>query len=182
MVDLFSNKYVVLRLVQKATNSMDGIPGKKALQKSMYFFNLKHGCFYYKWADYGPLSGEVQQIVADFTYGEKIKVRDIKTKKPGAVIKNMKYHEGDFPDFEDFPPVFDKTLDSIINFIKGKKPRELELLASVHFLADVQIASMKKYDADFIYKRLYALKPDAGFTLEDVTRSIQVLKENGFLY
>ncbi|RNJ76964.1 MAG: hypothetical protein EB828_02055 [Nitrosopumilus sp. D6] len=180
MVDLFDDKDIVLRLVQKATDTMGGMPGKKALQKSIYFFTRSHGRFYYKWADYGPFSGEVQHIVADFMYMDKIRINDIHTQKPEAVIKNMKYNKGNFPDFRDFPPKFDKTLDSIILFIKDKKPRELELLASVHYLADMQMRFEGRYDAEFVYKRLTALKPDAGFTKKDVTDSFKVLKDNNF--
>jgi len=63
------NEDIVLLLIKKATEfqgaKITGIMGKKALQKSLYFFNLKHDIFSFKWGDYGPISAEIQQIVED---------------------------------------------------------------------------------------------------------------------
>ena len=46
MVLLYSNNLIVLRLIQKATlDYPDWALGKKALQKSLYFFNFEMGSF-----------------------------------------------------------------------------------------------------------------------------------------
>lgn len=181
MVNTFVDEYIILRLVQRATDVMDGIRGKKALQMSVYFFNQRHRCFYYKWEYSGPFSVEVQHIVLDFVDKKKIMVADVQSHESNSSIKNMKYYGGDYPDFRDFPAEFDKTLDSTIRFIRDKKSGDLELLVSVHFLADAQTGFEGKYDAEFVYKRLSALNPDAGFTKKDVTDSFEVLEKNGFL-
>ncbi len=180
-----TNKSIVLRLIQKATDNpgaeVKGIIGKKALQKSIYFFNLKHNRFSFRWADYGPLSGEVQQIFHDLAYGNKITIKDIKTKKENAYIKNMLYVK-DSLDFEGgFPPELDKTLDEIIKFTAGRGPRDLELLASVHYWAQKQQELTDECTADYIYEKLTELKPDAGFTSTDVKRAIQNLEDGNFL-
>ena len=179
-----SNKSIVLRLIQKATDNPDvkvkGVLGKKGLQKSIYFFNLKHNRFNFKWADYGPLSGEVQQIFHDLAYVNKITIKDIKTGKENASIKNMLYIK-DPSDFEGFLPELDKTLDEIIKFTAGMGPRELELLASVHYWAQRQQELTDECTVDYIHEKLTGLKQDAGFTSADVKRAIQNLKDGNFL-
>lgn len=178
------NKSIVLRLIQKATDNpsveIRGVLGKKALQKSVYFFNLKHNRFSFRWADYGPLSGEVQQIAYDLMYGNKIEIHDMQTKKPAVYIKHMTYKENS-SDFEGFSPELDKTLDEIVKFTAGHSPRELELLASVHFWAQKQQDLLDEYTTDYIHDQLTVLKPDARFTSTDVKRAIQSLEDNGFL-
>ena len=60
------NKSIILQFIKKATCNPDattkGILGKKALQKCIYFFKLNKDYFYFKWADYGPFSQELQNI------------------------------------------------------------------------------------------------------------------------
>ena len=184
MVKIASNNSIVLRLIQKATENpsvkVKGVMGKKALQKSIYFFNLKHGFFNFRWADYGPLSGEVQQIVQDLDSGNKIKINNIKTKKTNIFIKNMLYVDNSV-DFTNFPSDLDDTLNDIVKFIAGKRPRDLELLASVHFWAQRQQDLSDEYTVKYCYEKLTELKPDAGFKITDVERAIETLKDNKFL-
>lgn len=179
-----SNNSIVLRLIQKATENpnvtVKGVMGKKALQKSIYFFNLKHGFFNYKWADYGPFSGEVQQIVQDLNSGNKIIITDMETKKTDIFIKNMSYVDNS-ADFTSFPSDLDETLDNIVTFTAGRGPRDLELLASVHFWAQRQQDLSDEYTAEYCHEKLTELKPDAGFRLTDVERAIETLKDNEFL-
>ena len=184
MVIIALNNSIVLRLIQKATENPNvkskGVMGKKALQKSLYFFNLKHDCFNFRWADYGPLSGEVQQIVQDLDSGNKIDIKDIETKKPEICIKNMQYVENS-ADFSDFPSDLDFSIDEIVKFTAGKEPRELELLASVHFWAQRQQDLSDEYAVEYCHEKLMELKPDAGFTRSDVERAIEILEDNKFL-
>lgn len=176
-----SNNSIVLRLIQKATENSDkGVMGKKALQKSIYFFNLNHGSFHFRWADYGPFNGEVQQIVRDLDSSENISISDVQTKKPKMFIKKMTYVDGS-ADFEDFPGDLDEKLDDIVKFAAGKSPRELELLASVHFWAQRQYDLSDEYTAEYCHEKLTDLKPDAGFSITDVNQAIAKLVDNKFL-
>ena len=178
-----SNKSIVLRLIQKATENRKtepkGILGKKALQKSIYLFSLKHGRFNFKWADYGPFNVEVQQIVQDLMHGNRINISYKPTHLSGAVIQNMQYNTSSEP-LEEFPEDMDKTLGHIVRFIDGRTPRNLELLASVHYWAQRQQLQTGKYDAEYIYQRLTELKPRANFTEHDVTEALQELEKGGF--
>lgn len=184
MVIIASNNSIVLRLIQKVSENpnveVKGMMGKKALQKSIYFFNLKHGFFNFRWADYGPLSGEVQQIVQDLDSGRKIKIEDIETKKTGIFIKKILY-VANSADFKNFPSALDNTLDDIVTFTAGKGPRDLELLASVHFWAKKQQDLSDEYTAKYCHEKLTELKPDAGFKIHDVERAIESLEDNEFL-
>lgn len=180
---LVHDKSIVLRLIQKATENSKtetkGILGKKALQKSIYFFSLKHGYFHFRWADYGPFNAEVQQIVQDLVHSNKINIREIQTKKKSAVIQNMQYN-ADSETFEHFPEDMDKTLDHIVDFIEGKSPRDLELLASVHYWAQKQQYQTDSYNAEYIHEKLTELKPGAGFTRDNVEWALQKLAEGKF--
>ena len=178
---------VVLLLIKKATEFQGtqtaGILGKKALQKSLYFFNLKHGIFNFRWGDYGPISGEIQQIAKDLISSGNVTVTDIDTMKQGAVIQNMKFSEKDNKDFleTEFPLNVDQDLDKIIHFIAGRTPRDLELLASVHFWAQRQYSMFEEYTTEYVLEKLTELKPDAGFTRSDVENAMDTLKSHGYL-
>ena len=178
-----SHASIVLRLIQKATANpkivTKGMPGKKALQKSIYLFNLKYEYFNFKWSDYGPFSVEVQQIAHDLAYCGKIKMRGILTKKEGVFVQNMQYVK-DFGTLENFPSDMDEALERIVNFIEGKQPRDLEILTSVHYLAQRQQQQADAYNYKSVHQLLSKLKPDAGFTIDDVKAALETLKANGF--
>lgn len=179
MVILYSNKDIVLSFIQKAADYPEWSLGKKALQKSLYFFNLEEDCFSFRWADYGPLCGEIQQIAHDLWATEKISVKDVKTKN-GKILKKMEWIKQ-----QQQPPVevkasLDATLNKTIKFVSGRTSRDLELLASVHFWAE------RKYDdgedtVDYVFNMLEELKPEAGFTCDDVKKAIDELTKHGFL-
>ena len=82
--------------------------------------------------------------------------------------------------FEHFPEDMDTTLDHIVDFIEGKSPRDLELLASVHYWAQRQQYQTSGYDAGYIHKKLTELKPDAGFTRDNVEWALQKLEKDQF--
>lgn len=175
-MNLNLNKLIVARLIQKATNEHPNWAlGKKALQKSLYFVNTQHNMFSYRWADYGPFSGEVQQIIRDLEAVNKIQITDVSTGKPDAYLKRIKYN----PASHDEDRQLDKYIDKTLRFVANHTSRDLELLASVHYWA------RKHTDDDdlttYVYDMLKMLKPDAGFTKNDVDDAIKTLKENNLL-
>jgi hypothetical protein len=182
-----SGKDIALLLIKKATEveglEKSGVMGKKALQKALYFFNLKHNIFTFKWGDYGPLSAEIQQIAGDLEANRNIIVEEIETKKEGVVIKNMKFSPESNPYFSDikFPTEIDTTLNKVVRFIMGRSPRDLELLASVHYWAKKQEFMLDEYTVDYILDKLTELKPDAGFREADVKRAIEILESSNYL-
>ncbi|MCE2507552.1 MAG: hypothetical protein J4F36_14015 [Nitrosopumilaceae archaeon] len=178
---------VVLLLIKKATENkkieIPGIIGKKALQKSMYFFNESFNLFTFKWRDYGPLSGELQQIASDFIDNGKVIVKDIPTQKSGIYTRNLTFnydYNSYFSNIE-FTEEINEKMDKIIQFISGKSPRELELLASVHYWAKRQTAMLDEYTVEYIHEKLTELKPDAGFTSKDVENAVNTLQFQDYL-
>ncbi len=180
----FTNEGVALSLIKKATKyegaENRGIRGKKALHKSLYFLNQTHTLFSFRWADYGPFCGEIQQIADRLVASGNVKVDEIKTKKKGAVIQNLQFSGNDSIEIN-IPSEIDSNLDEIVRFVAGKSPRDLELLASVHFWAVKQKILFGEYSAGYVFEKLSELKPDARFVLGDVTNAIETLQTHDFL-
>jgi len=187
-MQLVSKSDIVLLLIKKASEieglETPGVMGKKALQKSLYFLNQQHNIFKFKWGDYGPLSGEIQQIAEDLKSNGKIIVKEIPTLKKDAVIQNMTFSQENNTSFVDieFPPGLEDSITKVTRFLSGYKPRELELLASVHYWAKKQQFFTDKYTLEYIYDKLLELKPDAGFTQKDVEKALSILENHEYLH
>ncbi len=182
-IDNLTKEDVVLSLIKKATdyNGTDskGIHGKKALQKSLYLFNQKFGIFGYRWGDYGPLCGEIQHIAEDLITQGHVVITDVPTKKQEAIIKNLQTLN--FVSDVTIPDDVNRELDEIVSFVAGRSPRDLELLASVHFWAVRQQELMDEYSTEYVLEKLTELKPDAHFTQKDVEYAIDVLETHEYL-
>lgn len=183
LIENMQKQDIVLSLIKKATvlpgAEKKGIRGKKALQKSLYLLNLKFPVFNYRWGDYGPLCVEIQHIAEDLVDQGYVTITDVPTKREEAVIKNLQTTDNSYE--ISVSDSVDKELDEIVSFISNKEPRELELLASVHFWADRQQELMGEYSVDYILEKLTQLKPEANFTKENVVYAIAVLEEEKYL-
>ena len=60
-------------------------------------------------------------------------ITDVPTKKQEAVIQNLQFSDSSFDAV--IPDDVNRELDEIVSFVAGRSPRDLELLASVHFWA-----------------------------------------------
>ena len=186
-IENLTNEDVVLALTKKATEyegtENKGVHGKKALQKSLYFLNEKFHFFGFRWGDYGPLSDEIQQIAGDLIARGNITVTKIPTKKDGIFVQQMKYSSKDDSYFENLgiPNELDSELNEIIKFTAGKSPRNLELLASVHYWATRQQDLLDEYSVEYVLEKLTELKPDAGFKQSDVESAIETLVTHEYL-
>jgi len=87
------------------------------------------------------------------------------------------------PDFSsiEFPPEVEEVITKVSKFVSGYKPRDLELLASVHYWAKKELFFTDKYTPEYVYEKLLELKPDAGFTKNDVEKAIATLEFNSYL-
>ncbi len=182
-IDNLTKEDIVLSLIKKATDyqgtDSSGINGKKALQKSLYLFNQKFSMFSYRWGDYGPLCGEIQHIAEDLIIKGHVVITNVPTKKQEAVIQNLQFSA---PAFDvEIPESVNHELDEIVSFVAGRSPRDLELLASVHFWAVRQQELMDEYSAEYVLEKLTELKPDAHFTKKDVEYAIEVLETHEYL-
>ncbi len=186
-MQLVSKSDIALLLIKKASEieglETPGIMGKKALQKSLYFLNEDLDIFKFKWGDYGPLCGEIQQIAEDLKSNGKIIVKEIPTKKQGAVTQNMTFSNESNSNFTDieFPTEWEKSITNVTRILSGYKPRDLELFASVHYWAKKQQFFTDIYTPEYLYEKLLELKPDAGFSPKDVDRALHFLEHNDYL-
>ena len=108
-----------------------------------------------------------------------VTITDIPTKMKGATIKQLQ-SDHELSEIPTSDPI-DKELDDIVSFIAGRSPRDLELLASVHFWVDRQRGLEGKHLVDYILEKLTCLKPDARFSRSDVEHAIDVLESSGYL-
>ena len=175
MMFLYPNKSLVLRLIQRATKEYPNWQlGKKALQKSLSFVNLKCNCLNFKWEDYGPMSGEVQQIAHDLKAVGKVKITETPTKKQNAFIKSMTSNAN-----ATIAPELNDALEKTLEFVAGKSAKELELLVSVHFW--VERCNADNDTTEYVFQKLDELRPDAAFTKTDVEESICEMKKHNIL-
>ena len=170
-------KFMVLRLVQIASRDHpDWVIGKKTMQKSLYFVGPDNGLFRFRWEDYGPYSGEAMQVAHDLVASGRIAVTKANTEWLGIPSEGMTYVSGP-PDFE-VPHLIEAALDKAVRFAAGRTPRDLELLASVHFWA----RRVGREDAvQYSCQMLDGLKPYSAFTSEEVAGAVKCLAANGFL-
>jgi len=75
----------------------------------------------------------------------------------------------------------DSELNEIVKFTAGRSPRDLELLASVHYWAVRQQELLDEYSVDYVLEKLTELKPDAGFKKSDVENAIEILVTHEYL-
>mgnify|MGYP001578535968 FL=1 len=95
----------------------------------------------------------------------------------------MEYCAKDDSYFEELsmPKELNSELNEIVKFTAGKSPRNLELLASVHYWAKRQQELLDEYSVDYVLEKLTELKPDAGFKQSDVENAIDTLETHEYL-
>ena len=69
--------------------------------------------------------------------------------------------------------MIDDAIDFSYELLKNKTPRQMEILASVHYI----ISYDNSLNAERIWKIIDRLKPTANFSLDDVTNALNELKD-----
>lgn len=159
----------------KAVQMFDPVKGRKALHKILYFANLKTHTFKYQWYTYGPYSPELGYKIADHVYGKSLDVKkddsggktryDMSLSADGSKLLEKARHE---------------EIDSALGWAhkilgNGTLPREMELLASVHYIASCG------HEPSKVHGVMLNLKPKAGFTADDVGWAMRFLERKGLL-
>lgn len=167
--------YVVLKTV----NEFGEIGGKKALQKILYFTNLETRIFPYQWNTYGPYSEEVKYQLDDMVLDGQINLEEVELMTKGRTKFNMKLTESGQSYLESIGeiPGIDSRIKFVHQFLNGKSSREMELLASVHYIA---LYKNGKF-FDKIFDIISELKPKAGFIESDVDNAIKELQAHKLL-
>ena len=155
------------------------VPGKKALHKILYFTNLQTDDFIYRWNNYGPYSDEVQQFFDDSYLDNTISIKEEQLNNY-AIQYNTSLEERGRRTLEalrENPLVNRQEIDNAIDFayelLHDKTPRQMELLASTHYIASYY----NELDSDEIWRIIDNLKPGSHFTLQEIEDSLATLHQ-----
>ena len=165
--------YELLSSIRK----FDTVPGKKALHKVNYFANLKTDLFMYQWRNWGPFSQEIQQFFDNAYLENIISVREKKLQNLATQYNIQIDRRGsEILEFLEKKENFDKSeIDKAIEFsyklLNNKTPRQMEILASVHYIYSYD----NSINAKRIWEIINRLKPSANFTEEDVQSALTEL-------
>jgi len=170
-MSLEGNSYAILYAIKR----FGSIPGKKALQKIMYFANLKTQMYSFQWNKFGPYSEELKYALDDYILEELIDVTPIDLLTIDRRQFNMKLSSRglDLAQSLTLDDITKASVDFAYEVLREKNPREMELLASTHYIMKY---NDRETNADYVYEILSKLKPYAGFTRTEVAGSIQELK------
>ena len=160
--------------VLKAVEAFGTVRGRKALHKVLYFANLKTHTFKYQWYRYGPYSPDLVYKIADHVSDGSLDVEkggsvgktryDMSLSSTGR--KMLKY--GPY-----------KEVDSALGWARGllgdMSPRDMELMASVHYLV------WRGHERGEVHGIMHNSKPESGFTKDDVERALRFLDGKGLL-
>ncbi len=167
--------YVVL----KALDRFGQIQGKKALQKILYFVNLGRKVFLYQWNSYGPYSEEVKYMSEGMVIDGQIRIEPRSLSTPGRTQFNMVLTEDGKKHLASIGtvPELDSRIEFVHRLLDGKTPREMELLASVHYIASYEDGKCSNRIFDIITE----LKPNADFSQNNVDAAVQELQAEKIL-
>lgn len=172
---IMNRDYALLSSIRK----FNVVPGKKALHKINYFANLKTDIFMYEWRNWGPFSQEIQQFYDDAYLENIISVNEetlgnsgtqynIELDEKGSqILKNLEQKQ-ELPKDR-----IDKAVDFAYALLNGKTPRQMEILASVHYVYSYD----KSLTAERIWKIIDRLKPAAHFSQSDIQNALDELHE-----
>lgn len=156
--------YAVLRAVEV----FGTVRGRKALHKVLYFANLKQHLFKYQWYKYGPYSPDLAPTIANHVFSKSLYVE--KDESGGKPRYDMSLAAGGRRLLGHGPePEIDAAVEWAHGLLDGMDPREMELMASVHYLA-----SCVREQGE-VYGLMQRLKPAANFAEKDVDRAFRFL-------
>lgn len=159
------------------------VPGKKALHKILYFANLQLKFFIFGWRNWGPYSEEIQQFYDDAYLENTINVNEeilqnssiqynIQLDKKGKHILS-KLEASNEVDHDKI----DTAIKFSYNLLHEKTPRQMELLASVHYISSRD----SNLGAHQVWEIINRLKPKANFSEDDVNKAISELNQHQLL-
>ncbi|PBO85844.1 MAG: hypothetical protein COA77_01390 [Thaumarchaeota archaeon] len=168
-----NQEYTLLSVIDK----FGTVPGKKALHKITYFTNLQTDDFIYRWNNYGPYSEEVQQFFDDAYLNDNIAVDEIQLNNVARQYNTSLTEQGTTR-LEYFRNInnenyerINSSIDFAYNLLNEKNPRQMEILASVHYIINYDCT----FDSERILEIINQLKPQSHFTLEEVTEALTIL-------
>lgn len=151
------------------------VPGKKALQKILYFANIKTDAFSFQWNNFGPYSEELNFLFEDAAIDGVIEVTPKSFPNSEILQYNMRLSDSGLELLNCMK--IDRKVKAGIDFayrvLKGKTPRKMELLASVHYIIKNNDCNT---DPRYVWEIITMLKPEQGFTQDDIISAIKELQ------
>jgi len=118
----------------------------------------------------------VKYLFEDTVDDGLLDITPIPLKNKDAKQYNMKISEKgiDFINKNCLSSTLNTKIDFVFGILKDKSPRQMELLASVHYIINDNGCNT---EPEFILDVIQSLKPESGFALEDIKKSILQLKD-----
>jgi len=174
-IDLISEQN---KLLLHTVNRFKIIHGKKALQKILYFIDLETHRFSYRWDKFGPFSSELNYLFDDAVADQLLSVEKEEL-SPGINQFNMNLSNSgiEFVKKNKLNSELNNKINFVYDFLNSESGRKMELLATVHKI----VFDYQTKDAKFVLRVIKSLKPKSGFTLEEVSVSINKLKKYSYI-
>jgi len=163
-------KAIILYLLKRIKN----IPGRKAFQKLIYFISEKIPLsFDFRLYWFGPYSRELSNVLDDLilrnlvviksgdSYPQITLTNELSVEK--FIASNLSSNER-------------RYIEDIVEIFKNCSPRELELLATIHFICK-HTYGIEKLTDDEIVKIVKSIK-GAKFSDDEIRKAIEFLKKN----
>lgn len=158
--------------VLKAVEVFGTVKNREALSNILYFADLKRHTFDYRWCAYGVCSPELEPKISYHVYfsfdvkgkREEKSEHDLSLSAQGVRLLGNNRHEE-----------IDAALDWAHGLLDGMSPRQMDLLASVHFL------SACGNERSAVHEIVLELKPVVEFTAGEVEWAMEFLEGKGML-
>jgi len=158
--------------VLKAVEVFGTVKNREALSNILYFTDLKSHTFNYRWCAYGVCSPELEPKISYHVYfsfdakGEREEKteHDLSLSAHGARLLGNNRHEE-----------IDAALGWAHGLLDGVSPRQMDLLASVHFLYSCGNGRSA------VREIVREMKPVVAFTAGEVEWAMEFLEGNGML-
>lgn len=153
------------------------------MQKITYFTNLEIRRYRFQWDRYGPFSQELSYQVDDMARESYLDL----TSEPlvirqGSRIDICLTERGKKKlQEEKLPLIYKKRIVFVHDFLKNKEPREMEILASVHFIIATYYKLGRKLSARMVWEEISRLKPDSQISLYEVNKAHSELRSRNLL-
>lgn len=158
--------------VLKAVEVFGTVKSREALSSILYFADLKRHTFNYRWCAYGVCSPELEPMISYHVYfsfdakgkREEKAEHDLRLSARGVRLLGNNRHEE-----------IDAALDWARGLLDGVSPRQMDLLASVHFLSSCGNGRIK------VREIMLEMKPVVVFTAGEVEWATEFLEGKGVL-
>lgn len=157
--------------VLKAVQTFGSVKDRKALHKILYFANLKTRTFMYQWYTYGPYSPELAYKIADHVHDKSLDVTESDSGGKTVHGMNLSARGRKLLANASFKEM-DSALDRAHALLHGMSPRQMDLLASLHFIIS------SDYEESEAGQILHGLKPAPNFTDAEVEKTLPFLKNS----